>query len=225
MSMHSSPDFRTFYVFLCLLLAFSVALTAESASRKVTVGNLISAGDKTSVCFSDRFLTTVQTEAAIPTEKRLRVTRLGERNELEHVNFTIMNGNEAFELTTGERENLKRWLTRGGFLLASAGCSAESWSASFRAEMIKMFGAGALKVVGREHRLFRTLFPITNFSLSHGGTARFEGIYIDGRLVVLFSPEGLNDTAHTQGCCCCGGNEVKQAEEIVANTLVYALTE
>jgi hypothetical protein len=210
---------------LALLLAWTALAAADGEARKVVAGNLIYAGDKTSVCFSDRFLTTVETEAGVPTEKRLRTTRLGERGELERVDFTVMNGNEAFELTAAERDNLKRWLERGGFLLASAGCSAQSWSASFRAEMRKVFGAEALQPVGSDHPLFRTLFPVVNFGLSHGGAARFEGLVIDGRLAVLFSPEGLNDTAHTQGCCCCGGNEVKQAEEIVANALVYALTE
>jgi hypothetical protein len=218
---------------LLLLLLFSggrllaaVAPAAESdAARRVVAGNLIYAGDKTSVCFSDRFLTTVDTEARIPTEKRLRTVRLGRWDELAAVSFAVMNGQEAFTFTPEERTNLKRWLTGGGFLLASAGCSAEQWSASLRREVETALGANSLQPVPFTHPVFHSLFPITSAPLSHGGSGRFEGVSVDGRLAVLFSPEGLNDTAHTQGCCCCGGNEVKQAEEVVANTLVYALTE
>jgi hypothetical protein len=207
-------------LFLVLLLT---ALGA--AERRAVVGNVVYAGDKTSVCFSDRFLTTVETEGGIPTEKRFRIVHLASRAELDAVPFVIMNGQEAFTLTGDERVNLKRWLDGGGFLLASAGCSSQPWQASFRSEMRELFGAEALREVPRDHALFRTLFTITDFSLSHGGSARFEGVERDGRLTVLFSPEGLNDTAHTQGCCCCGGNEVRQAEEIVADALAYALVE
>ena len=33
----------------------------------------------------------------------------------------------------------------------------------------------------------------------------------------------MNDTAHTEGCCCCGGNEIQNSMEINANILAYAL--
>jgi len=47
---------------------------------------------------------------------------------------------------------------------------------------------------------------------------------IAGRLGVVYSPDGLNDTGHTEGCCCCGGNELRNAIEINVNVLAYALT-
>jgi hypothetical protein len=40
---------------------------------------------------------------------------------------------------------------------------------------------------------------------------------------VLYSVDGLNDTAHTQGCCCCGGNEITNCEQINVNILAYAM--
>ena len=43
------------------------------------------------------------------------------------------------------------------------------------------------------------------------------------RLGVLYSEDGLNDTAHTQGCCCCGGNEITNCAQINVNILAYAL--
>lgn len=207
-----------------LLLLLAVGAWAADP-RRVEVGNLVYAGDKTSVCFSDRFLTTVKAEAGIDAATRMRSVRLGDAADLCSVPFVIMNGQEQFRLTEQERANLKSWLSTGGFLLASAGCSSQQWGSSFVAEMESVFGAGCLAPVGIEHPLFRTLLPVAAAPLSHGGTATFRGLTLDGRLVCLFSPEGLNDTAHTQGCCCCGGNEVRPAEEIVANALVYALVE
>ena len=208
-----------------LAVSSATVCASDSDPRQVRVGNLIYADDKTSVCFSDRFLTTVQTEAGINTEKRMHAVRLGRADELLAVPFVIMNGQQEFTLPAGERALLKRYLHGGGFLLASAGCSAEQWTASFRRELEAVFGVGCLKPVPTDHPLFSTLFTVTDISLTHGGNAQFEGLFIDGRLACLFSKEGLNDTEHTQGCCCCGGNEVRKAEEIVANALVYALVE
>ena len=44
-------------------------------------------------------------------------------------------GNDSFTLPQKERENLKKYLLNGGFILASPGCSDESWDASFRREL------------------------------------------------------------------------------------------
>lgn len=208
---------------VCLLLA--ALLPAADEPRRVAIGNLVYAGDKTSVCFSDRFLTTVKAEGGIELPTRLRSVRLGDAADLSACPFAIMNGQEAFKLTADERANLKTWLSTGGFLLASAGCSSQTWCASFTTELEAVFGAGCLADLPADHPALRTLFQIGKAPLRHGGNASFKGLSLDGRLVCLFSPEGLNDTEHTQGCCCCGGNEVKPAEEIVSNILVYALVE
>lgn len=209
---------------ICLLAGLVIALAAAD-TRMVQAGNLIYAGDQTSVCFSDRFLTTVQVEAGIPTEKRLRAVRLAAAEELFSIPFVIMTGQEAFELPEQEQEHLRSYLDNGGFLVASAGCSSEEFTASFRSSMEAVFGPDCLQPLTTSNPLFRTLFPIDSLPLKSGGQAQLEGIVRDGRLVCLFSKEGLNDTAHTQGCCCCGGNEIKNAEEVVANALVYALVE
>jgi len=210
---------------ICAFVLVGRLAAAEADARLVVVGNLVYGGDKTSVCFSDRFLTTVETEAGINTEKRMRAVRLDQADELMATPFVIMNGQNDFVLPTTERELLKRYLDGGGFLLASAGCSSEQWSAAFRRELQAVLGPDCFTPVGLDHPLFHTLFDLSTLELKHGGVPTFEGIVRDGRLVCLFSKEGLNDTEHTQGCCCCGGNEVRQAEEVMADALVYALVE
>ena len=54
-------------------------------------------------------------------------------------------------------------------------------------------------------------------------TARLLGLEKNGKLVIVYSPHGLNDTEHSEGCCCCGGNEISNSLEINVNILVYAL--
>ena len=52
-----------------------------------------------------------------------------------------------------------------------------------------------------------------------------EGLEIDGRIVLVYSQEGLNDTSNAaSGCCCCGGDELRYAHRINVNLLTYALT-
>ena len=55
------------------------------------------------------------------------------------------------------------------------------------------------------------------------GGSMFAGVEEDGKLVVIYSPHGLNDTAHTEGCCCCGGNEIENSLAVNINIFVYAL--
>jgi hypothetical protein len=53
-----------------------------------------------------------------------------------------------------------------------------------------------------------------------------KALEIDGRVVLIHSPDGLNDTDAEDidpSCCCCGGNEVHEARRINANLLGYAL--
>jgi len=75
-----------------------------------------------------------------------------------------------------------------------------------------------------DHPVFHTVYDIKDLKLNHGGMPHpLEGITIRNRLGVIYSQDGLNDTAHTEGCCCCGGNEVSNCEQINVNILAYAL--
>lgn len=211
-----------------LLFAFLSALFAADgviSPRQVQVGNLVYAGTKTSKCFSDSFLSSVNRDAGINLVTKFVSVKAAKAEDLAKVGFAIMTGEGAFTMTAEERTQLKAWLENGGFLLASAGCSSKEWSASLRNEIKQMFGDAALTSISAEHPLFQTLYDVRSITLKHDGLARFEGVIVDGRMVCLFSPEGLNDTKRVEGCCCCGGNEITNSHQVVANALVYALVE
>lgn len=188
----------------------------------VQVANLVYAGVKSSHCFSDHFLLRAQKDSAIVTSRRFHAVKLGS-DELYSFPLVIMTGEGLFQLTDAERDNLRRYIERGGFLLASAGCSSTDWDRSFRQEMSRTFPANGLQALGMEHPVFHTVYEITDQSAKHGKSRPIEGISFDGRLGVIYSQDGLNDTSHTQGCCCCGGNEIGNAEQINVNILGYAL--
>jgi len=212
---------------LLLILCPVLLLAADGviSPRQVQVGNLVYAGNKTSKCFSDSFLTSVSKDSGINLVTKFIPVKSASAKDLSGVGFAIMTGEGAFTMIADERTQLKAWLDNGGFLLASAGCSSKEWSASLRNEVKQMFGNDALTTVSAEHPLFQTLYDVRSITLKNNGQARFEGVIVDGRLVCLFSHEGLNDTARVDGCCCCGGNEITNAHQVVANALVYALVE
>ena len=189
----------------------------------VQVANLVYATTKSSECFADHFLVQAEQESSISTSRRFHAVKLSS-DEIYNFPLVIMTGEGAFELPDAERQNLKRFVERGGFLLASAGCSSKEWDKSFRNEMTKIFGEKRLAGIDFEHPVFHTVYDIDDFKAKHGTIQPLEGVHFEGRLGVLYSQDGLNDTAHTTGCCCCGGNEIKNCLEINVNILAYALT-
>lgn len=207
-------------ILLTLALTASIALAKEGA---IECGNLIYAGTKTSKCFSDEFLSTVQQKTSIATERKFKPVKLSSE-ELFKIPFAIMTGEGDFNIPAAERDNLKKYFENGGFILASASCSNEAWDAAFQREIKRLFGNDCLKDIPMDHEIFRTIYPIKDLKLSKAGTeARLRGVFIDGKIVVVYSNDGLNDTSHTEGCCCCGGNEIHNSMEINANILAYAL--
>ena len=208
-----------------LLLAVVLSCVPEAPAKDnvIQCANLIYGGSHTSRCFSDAFLTAVQKKTTIATERHFKSVKL-DSEELFGCPFVMMTGESDFRFTPKERENLKKYLTSGGFLLASAGCSNKDWDRAFRREMKTIFGGDALKKLDMAHPIFRTVHTIERLKLNHPGEdARLEGFEQNGKVVAIYSPHGLNDTANTEGCCCCGGNEISNSNEVNVNILVYAL--
>jgi hypothetical protein len=210
------------------ILALLLAAAAPAGSANDTTGetvecaNLIYAGTKSSVCFSEVFLSTVASETSINTSRKFKPVKLAEK-EIFHFPFAVITGEGAFTLSEDERKNLKLYLEKGGFLLASAGCSSKEWGDSFTHEIEAIFPGQKLAEVPLDHPVFRTIFEVPRLDMSHGGEAKLYGLTLGGKIVLIYSPDGLNDTGTMHGCCCCGGNEIKNSQKVNANILAYAL--
>jgi hypothetical protein len=210
-------------------LSLSFASPGEDSlnGNRVQCANLIYAVNKSSVCFSDRFLKRLESQTKVLTEKRFSKVKVDDAKQLAGYPFAIMTGEGGFNLTERERINLRYYLTHGGFLLASAGCSDPEWIRSFRSEFGKLFPGKSMQKVPLTHPMFRTVYQISSLETSHQRhgplAASLEGYSINGKLVLVFSPDGLNDTSHAENCCCCGGDEITNAEFVNVNLLAYAL--
>lgn len=220
---------------ICTLLMTMVWLApglgqseSQDTEERLKCANLIYAVSKSSVCFSDHFLATVSRETNCQPERKFTPVKLAE-DDMFRFPFAIMTGEGGFSLTARERQVLKSYLTRGGFLLASAGCSSVDWDRSFRQEVRRIFPQKKLVKISMDHPIFHTVFDVRSIRLKKGGATHLEGLAIEDKIVLIYSPEGLNDTANAgrngqRRCCCCGGNEIQNSHEINVNIFTYALT-
>ena len=224
--MNRNPRIRWFLLPALALLPIAGIRADDAAPQEnqaIRCANLIYAGTETSRCFSDQFLSSMQQLTAIPTERRFKSVKLA-GDELFSFPFVVMTGEDNFMLTAKERENLKKYLSSGGFLLASAGCSSGEWDKAFRREIRQIFPDRELAALPPEHPVFHTVADVGKLKLTHEAPdAELVGLALGDKTVLIYSRHGLNDTAHTEGCCCCGGNEIQNALDVNINILAYAL--
>ena len=202
----------------CLLATNStaVAQTTEPKTQPeglVRVGMAVYADGKTGLCFSNGFLADIARRTPINVSRRFEPIPLDSDGVFDYP-FMVMSGAGPFELSPSEHDNLKAYLTRGGFLLASAGCSNKAWAAGFQQAVAHLFPDHSLEPLKPDHPLFHTIYNITRLPTRKPTDLHpLWGLYLGDRLVLVYSPLGLNDTARAGGgCCCCGGNELRNAD-------------
>ena len=89
-------------------LFFTGALAVASeptGSEAVECANLIYAGTKSSVCFSEEFLSAVARETSINTARKFKPVKLADK-EVFRFPFAVMTGEGAFTLTDDELTGL-----------------------------------------------------------------------------------------------------------------------
>lgn len=197
----------------------------QKDDSEVVVGRLTYDKGKTAVCFADQFLATYARETQQNVRRGYTDVNLDSPDLFEHP-FVLFSGQETFTLSEAEQNNLRKYIERGGFVLASAGCSNAAWAGAFEKSIEQLFGEDALTPLGTDHALFHTVYDIDHIDVRREGvTDPVLGLVRDGRVRLVYSPLGLNDTSNAGGdCCCCGGSEIKNARLINVNALGYALT-
>ena len=195
---------------------------ALSNKEKIQCGNLIYAGTRSSVCFSNKFLSRVSSETSIQVSRSFKDVKL-DSNDLFATPFCIISGEGSFSLNKAEQQNMRKYLENGGFLLSSPNCSNKEWDSALRRVFKSIFPDNKFEKIAMDHAIFSMIYPVKSLHLKSGGSTKLEGLFIDGRLVMVHSKEGLNDVKNAKGCCCCGGNEIKEAQQVNVNILTYAL--
>ncbi len=101
--------------------------------------------------------------------------------------FLIMTGNRFFSLSDEEIANMKNYVLAGGFIYADD-CGGADWS--FRHMIGKVFPEHKLEEVPKDHPVFSSHFKLSAVPKIldlYGTEAKAFGIFIDGRLAVLYT--------------------------------------
>jgi hypothetical protein len=155
--------------------------------------------------------------------------------------LTFMHGRRNFRFSPAERTALAEYVQRGGFVMADAICASEPFAESFRAEMRAIFPDHPLRPIPPDHPMLSTAFQgydLTRVQLrnprrgdpnqplatrTEEGPPVLEGIEIDGRLVVVFSPFDLSCALENQASIECKGYVREDAVKIGINVVLFAM--
>src|SRR4051812_44471710 len=180
--------FALLFLSLCLRLpAGEISMDKLKKLTQIQCGNLMYGGTQTSVCFADHFLTRAARETNLSVASAFTPVQLS-ADAVFNTPFCVWSGEGAFTLNAKERENLKKYLSAGGFILASPGCSNADWDRSFRRELKICLPELSLTRIPMDHTIFSTVYKIPRLTLMHGGsTTQVEGITMNGRVVLVYS--------------------------------------
>ena len=153
----------------------------------------------------------------------------------------FLHGRRAFRLTAAERNSLAMFVERGGVIVADAICASPEFTKAFRRELSAIFPASTLARIPPEHNLFTREFG--GYELSQV-TVRdpqvragddplkadlmkvsplLEGLQIDDRYAVIFSPYDISCALENGSSLDCKGYVKDDAARLGINVILFAL--
>jgi hypothetical protein len=151
-------------------------------------------------------------------------------------------GRRSFRWSEAEREGLAEYLTAGGVLLADAICASEAFARSLRDEMEAVLPDHPWRDIPPSHPMFTSEFGGYDLSTltirapqrraasdaplqarTQRTVPRLEGIEIDGRFVVIFSPLDISCALENHAALNCKGYIREDAAKLGVNVILYAL--
>lgn len=154
--------------------------------------------------------------------------------------FLFFHGNRAFSLSAIEREKLKQFLQRGGFVFANAVGGNEAFAKSFRREIDQLFPGKFLQAIPDDSLLLTDQLggypiekvPFRSYArktdsldsplVTQPVTPVLEGLDFDGHYGVVFSPIDLSCLLSSSTSMLGKGYRREDAIRIAINVLVYA---
>ncbi len=158
--------------------------------------------------------------------------------------LAFMHGRYDFHFTDAERTQLRQYLERGGTLLADSICASKPFAAAFRREIAAALPGHTLARIPPDDPLFNTAyggFDIRSVSLRDPQAAadgkqpvatrvrpvepQLEGIQLDGRWAIIFSPYDISCALESHEALGCRGYTQQDAARIGLNVLLYSLNQ
>ena len=152
-----------------------------------------------------------------------------------------MHGRHDFKFSPSERAALKEYLTNGGTLFADSICASKPFAAAFRRELKATFSEASLRRIPVTEPLFSAApggYDIQKVSRREPAQQQadqplrtrvrqvepeLEGLQIDGRWAVIFSPYDISCALEQHESLECRGYTREDAARIGLNVLMYTL--
>ena len=153
----------------------------------------------------------------------------------------FIHGRSDFQFTDAERESLRTYLERGGTILADSVCGNEAFSKSFRDELAQIVPESPLERIPTDARVWTSDFggfelarvtrreivgtkPDETLDIREKvGPPDLEGIAIDGKYRLFFSPYDLSCALEKADSIECHGYLRDDAAKIALNLVLYGL--
>jgi hypothetical protein len=164
-------------------------------------------------------------------------------DNLFRYHLAFMHGRHDFRLTPAERDRLRTYLERGGTLLVDAICASKPFAQAFRREMQQVMPTESLRAIPADDPLFTAEFDgydIRQVSLRDPRDTgddqplanrvrqvapQLEGVQLDGRWAVIFSPYDISCALEKHESVECRGYTREDAARIGLNVLMYSLNQ
>ena len=185
-------------------------------------------------------LQVLRNEVQLRVEQESELSSVADSTLLDHP-VAFMHGRRSFRFSPSQRRSLRKYLESGGLLFADSICASEEFSRSFRSEIAAIFPQASLTRIPVDHALFTSKFKGFNLASvtvrdprtrSNDGplTAQLtktspllEGLEIDGRLAVIFSPYDLSCALENTASLECKSYARDDAARIGVNVILFAL--
>ncbi|HEV2394577.1 MAG TPA: DUF4159 domain-containing protein [Verrucomicrobiae bacterium] len=140
--------------------------------------------------------------------------------------FLFMNGHNDFTLTQSEIDNLRVYLSHGGFFLASGCCTNPNFPKAWRREFSRIFPGEAVKPIPYDHLIYRSFYKLSRIRcLNEPRDIQLEGLFYKGNLVAVLCEDGLCCAFSANNSCNEGkGISPEDGQRLALNIAVYALT-
>jgi hypothetical protein len=157
--------------------------------------------------------------------------------------MVFMHGRYEFRLTDAERTQLRTYLERGGTLMADSICASQPFAEALRRELAQAMPNRPLVRIPPDDPLFTAAYggyDIRHVTLRDPQSAaadqpiaarlrqiepQLEGIEIDGRWAVVFSPYDISCALESHEAVGCRGYVRQDAARIGLNVLLYSLNQ
>ena len=180
----------------------------------------------------DRLLELLRTESGIKVATRAAPVKLTD-DSLSRFPILYMVGHYDPAFTAAEKQRLKDYLDRGGFLFAEACCGMPGFDRAFRGLMAEVYPDAPLKDVPADspllsgqagHRIERVQYTPKVLAESPGLTApRLLGLKLGDRYAVVYSPYAIGPGLDGIATLHARGYVQDDARRIAVNILLYAL--